>query len=117
MYNSFTFGVHTMCNSSYLNVLFTVAKSMVNNDGLGDHHTNVKVTIEKLTTPLSDRTNTTTRGWQRFYQNLFLHNITSVSTNFVLNQIKLKISYSPTSVNRPALDSRGVVGEKSLEVM
>jgi hypothetical protein len=40
-----------------------------------------------------------------------------VTTNSVFNQIKMKISYPPTNVNRPALGSRGVVNEKSSEVM
>jgi hypothetical protein len=39
---------------------------------------------------------------------------TYVSTSYVFNQIKMKISYLPTNVNRPALGSRGVVNKKQL---
>jgi hypothetical protein len=52
-----------------------------------------------------------------FIKILFLQNITSMSTNFVLNQIELKILYPVTNVNKPALGNRGVMSGKSSWVM
>jgi hypothetical protein len=66
---------------------------MANNDGPRDHRTNNgKVRAKKLTTPLSDGTNTTTRDGPHFFIKFCFY--TRLHTNFILNQFELKMMWT-----------------------